>query len=57
MNPGITFHAPENAKECEGMNPHTPYGLPNLQRVIAGAKIRWIEKFLISLESSCNENV
>jgi hypothetical protein len=21
---GVTFHAPMNAKECEGMNPHTP---------------------------------
>jgi len=21
---GITFHAPGNARECEGMNPHTP---------------------------------
>jgi hypothetical protein len=21
---GITFHAPGNARECEGMNPNTP---------------------------------
>ncbi len=21
---GVTSHAPGNAKECEGMNPHTP---------------------------------
>ncbi len=21
---GVTSSAPENAKECEGMNPHTP---------------------------------
>jgi hypothetical protein len=23
-SPGVTSHAPGNAKECEGMNPHTP---------------------------------
>jgi hypothetical protein len=23
-NLGVTFHAPGGAKECEGMNPHTP---------------------------------
>jgi hypothetical protein len=23
-SPGVTFHAPGSAKECEGMNPHTP---------------------------------
>jgi hypothetical protein len=23
-SPIITFHVPESAKECEGMNPHTP---------------------------------
>ncbi len=23
-DPGLTSHAPESAKECEGMNPHTP---------------------------------
>jgi len=23
-NLGVTFHAPRRAKECEGMNPHTP---------------------------------
>jgi hypothetical protein len=23
-DPGVTSHAPESAKECEGMNPHTP---------------------------------
>jgi len=22
-NPRVTFHAPESARECEGMNPHT----------------------------------
>jgi hypothetical protein len=29
-SPGITFHAPRNAKECEGMNPHTPKGTHTL---------------------------
>jgi hypothetical protein len=23
-SPGITSNVPENGKECEGMNPHTP---------------------------------
>jgi hypothetical protein len=23
-SPEVTFHALENAKQCEGMNPHTP---------------------------------
>jgi hypothetical protein len=30
MNPGITFHAPENARQCEGMKAHTPKGVPIL---------------------------
>jgi hypothetical protein len=29
-SPGVTFHAPKSAKECEGMNPHTPKGTPTL---------------------------
>jgi hypothetical protein len=29
-SPRVTFHAPESAKECEGMNPHTPKGTPTL---------------------------
>jgi hypothetical protein len=24
VSPGITFHAPESAGKCEGMNPNTP---------------------------------
>jgi hypothetical protein len=28
---GVTFHAPGSAKECEGMNPHTPKGIPTLR--------------------------
>jgi hypothetical protein len=23
-SPKVTFHTPESANECEGMNPHTP---------------------------------
>ena len=29
-SPGVTFHAFGSAKECEGMNPHTPKGTPTL---------------------------
>jgi hypothetical protein len=43
------------------MNSHfgswIPNGFPNFQRVIARVKIYWIEKFLISLESSWSVNV
>jgi hypothetical protein len=59
---GVTFHALENARKCEGMNPHTPKGastlgvwnfggLLNFQRPITGVKTQWIEKFFISLEN------
>jgi len=38
------------------MNSHfgswNPNGVPNLQRVIIGAKTHWIKEFLILLESS-----
>jgi len=27
---GVTFHAPGSARECEGMNPHTPKWAPTL---------------------------
>jgi hypothetical protein len=27
---GITSHAPESVRECEGMNPHTPKSIPTL---------------------------
>jgi hypothetical protein len=27
-SPRVTSNAPENVKECEGMNPHTPKELP-----------------------------
>ncbi len=26
-SPGVTFHAPGSAKECEGLNLHTPKGI------------------------------
>jgi hypothetical protein len=29
-SPRVTFHAPGSAKECEGMNLHTPKGTPIL---------------------------
>jgi hypothetical protein len=29
-DPWVTSHAPESAKECEGMNPHTPKWTPML---------------------------
>jgi hypothetical protein len=29
-SPGVTFHAPGSAKECERMNPHTPKGILTL---------------------------
>jgi hypothetical protein len=29
-SPGVTSHAPRSAKECEGMNPHTPKWTPIL---------------------------
>jgi hypothetical protein len=62
---GVTLHAPESVKECEGMNLHTlkwtpilgvgvPNGLLNLQRAIIGVKTHWMEAFLISLKSSWN---
>jgi hypothetical protein len=30
LSPGITFHVPGSARECEGMNPHTPKLAPTL---------------------------
>ncbi len=30
-SPGVTFHAPESARECEGMNLHTPKWAPTLR--------------------------
>jgi hypothetical protein len=30
-SPGVTFHAPGSAKECEGMNPHIPKGTSTLE--------------------------
>jgi len=28
--PGVMLHAPGNARECEGIDPHTPKGTPTL---------------------------
>jgi hypothetical protein len=61
-------HAPENARKCEGIDPHTPKGnshfgnwspggLLNLHRAIEGVKTHWIEAFLTSLERSWNLNI
>ncbi len=52
---GITSHALGSAKECEGMNPHTPKELPlwnpsglsNLQRAIVRVKTQWIKELFI----------
>ncbi len=61
---GVTFRAPRSVKECEGMNPHNPKGIPTLGvgilldpqifRERLQGQIHWIEAFLISLESSWN---
>jgi hypothetical protein len=55
---GVMPHAPGSAKECEGIDPHTPKGTPTLavgvmvdsQRAMVGVKTQWIEDFFISLE-------
>jgi hypothetical protein len=50
---GVTSHVPGSAKECEGMNPHTPIlgvRIP-MDSQIAGVKTHWIEKLFISLKS------
>jgi hypothetical protein len=44
-NPGVTFHVPGSAKECEGMNPHIPKGTPTWE-----LKSQWTPE---SLESDC----
>jgi hypothetical protein len=31
-SPGITSCVPKNAKECEGMNPHTPKWTPEFSK-------------------------
>jgi hypothetical protein len=53
----VVPHAPGNARECEGIDPHTPKGtptlgvrLPNLYNAIAEVKTHFIKKFFISLE-------
>jgi len=54
-------------RRCEGMNLHTsrefhfgswnPNGFPNIQRVIAGFKNQWLEKFFISLKKYWNVDI
>jgi hypothetical protein len=29
-SPGVMLHAPRTARECEGIDPHTPKGTPTL---------------------------
>ncbi len=59
---GVMLHAPESARECDRISPHThkgtptlgnwsPDGLLNVQRTIIGVKTQWIKEFFISLES------
>jgi hypothetical protein len=40
-NMGVTFHAPESAKECEGMKLHIPKWTPCWE-----LESQWIPKFL-----------
>jgi len=60
--PGVILHALGSARECEGIDPHTPKGIPtlgvgvsvgfpNFQRAIARVKTRWLEDLFISLEN------
>jgi hypothetical protein len=48
---GVMAHAFGSARECEGIDSHTPRGLLNVQREISGVKTPWIEDLFISLES------
>jgi hypothetical protein len=65
---GVTYRAPRNAKDCQGMNLHTPkwtpivgIGVPNgpsnLQRMMVRVKTHRFEEFFISVESYWNINV
>jgi hypothetical protein len=53
---GITFHAPRNVGECEGMNPHIPKWIPILGvRVLMDSQIfkGWLQSSkLTGLKSS-----
>jgi hypothetical protein len=33
-SPGVMLHALESAKECEGIDPHTPKGTPTLGVIV-----------------------
>jgi len=61
-NLGVTYHASESAKECEGVNFHTrkwtpilgirvPMGSQLFRGQNVGVKTLWIEELFISLES------
>jgi hypothetical protein len=61
-DPRVTSHAFRSAKECEGMNPHTPKGtpmlgvgvpngLPNFQSVIAWVKTHCFKKIIYIIEN------
>jgi hypothetical protein len=65
---GITFHAPKSVGECEGMNLHTPKWAPTLgigvllnsqifKGKFQGVKTHWIDKKIISLETSWNVDI
>jgi hypothetical protein len=61
-NLGVMSHAPESAKECEGIDPHTPKATPTLGVGVPvnsqiGVKIQWIEELFISLERYWNVDV
>jgi hypothetical protein len=63
-SPGITLHVLGSVGKCEGMNPHTPKATPtlgggilNFQKAIVRVKTKWIEEFLLSLESFWNLDV
>jgi hypothetical protein len=66
-SPRVTSHTLRSAKECEGVNPHTPkwtpilgVGIPNELLIFKEqwqGQTHWIKAFLISLESSWNVNI
>jgi hypothetical protein len=56
-SPGVISHDPRSAKECEGMNLHTPKWvlilgvgtsneLPNFQRMMQGSKLNGLRSYL-----------
>jgi len=43
-------HAPRSVRQCEGIDPHTPKGLLNVQKSIIRVKTQWIKELFISLK-------